>query len=120
VVFEAGHLGGWTQITAVSLISGQTKYKDRKQCAKSIYISSKFSTVSGLNLNLTRKDLVARFGLPSAEKNGRMLYVYEVTERAPMVRSEVLIDWDVYSTIEAVFNDKGELTSIEITKTVSG
>jgi hypothetical protein len=115
VIFEAGPLGSWEKITAISLFSDKSQYHDYMQCTKSSKISKNVTTGDGLGLSINQAGLKERLGQPSKEENGNIIYVYEVTEQDSKTKN----DWIIYSTVEAIFR-KNNMNVLSITKTISG
>lgn len=114
LIFGAGPLGGWKEITAVSLLSGNEQTADREACVPSTRVSKKLSTEAGLSLLLSQADLKARLGQPSKEENGKLIYLYETRETDSKTKSE----WMINSTVEVIYHN-GTMKRLSITKTES-
>ncbi len=125
VVFEAGAIGGWEEITSVSIFSRKAKFVERPSCAASGIISKDVRTPRGLRLELDRRDLTKMLGAPTAERSNNVLYVYRKERRMTQEQIEKMAKlWpqvkghpfaDVSSDIELTFADS-KLVSLTISK----
>lgn len=125
VVFEAGAIGAWEEITAVTIFSRIAKFDERAKCTPSDAISKDTRTNDGLGLGLDRKSITQKLGTPTAEKNNNVLYVYRKEQRMTVEQIERMAKlWptvkehpfaDVSSDVELVFID-GKTVAVTISK----
>ena len=114
VIFEAGPMGGWQDITAFTISTGTADSDHLKRCVKTAKVSENIATASGLRLGMSRKEIKKRFGDPASESIDHLRFVQHspILRRSQSGRSEELID---SSYVDAWFQ-KDQLVSIRISR----
>lgn len=128
IIFAAGAMGGWKELTSIEIISGDTNFLLRHRCTKSGQINKVVGTAGGLNLGFSKEELWAKLGKPTSEVDGNILYFYKTKQRMTSKELEHFVNknpsaadnpyFDVLSHVEAEFSG-GVLTRLVIGKTVS-
>ena len=128
IIFAAGAMGGWKDITSIEIISGDTNSLLPRRCTKSDEINKDVGTTGGLKLGLSENELRAKLGKPTSEVDGNVLYFYETKQRMTSKELEYFANknpsvadnpyFDVLSHVEAEFTG-GVLTRLVIGETVS-
>lgn len=126
VTFEAGPMGGWELLTAITIASGKVSLKERSSCAIASQVSTNISTEGGLKLGLDRASLESILGKPSRVNGNTFHYEFRTREKMTEKQIQKLAKlWpkvgddpymDVSSDVEATFSDNSKLESLTISK----
>lgn len=126
VIFEAGPIGGWEMLTAITIASGKVSFKERSSCTVASQVSTNVSTEGGLKLGLDRAGLEAILGNPSRAHGSTLHYEFRAREKMTEKQIQKLAKlWpkvgddpymDVSSDVEAIFSSDSRLESVTISK----
>lgn len=74
--FGTGIMGGETYLLNFQLMAGEVRFKERRKCQRSPWISRAVATASGLKLGMDRGQLTTLLGKPTREGKDRLTFSY--------------------------------------------
>jgi hypothetical protein len=105
VIFDSGAMGGWSHLTQFQIISRTSHILP---CTPSALVSHTIATQSGIRLGISLKELSAKFGPPTQQGEGYVIYSFEQKSDHPKRP-----DFDMLSGVEATIAN-GRVTSFRV------
>lgn len=114
LIFEAGPMGGWEEITSFTISSGVADSDYKEMCVTTPKISEHIATASGLSLSMSKEQIKERFGNPTSETSEKLRYVQHtsILRRGQSGESEELFQ----SSYVDVWFENSVIISIHISR----
>jgi hypothetical protein len=105
VIFGSGPLGGWSHVTQFQVFS---RISLKSPCTPSARVTHTIATQSGIRLSMPLKELSAKFGAPTQQGEGFVIYSFEQKSDHPKRP-----DFDMLSGVNATIAN-GRVTSFRV------
>lgn len=115
IIFIAGPMGGWENITEFQIISGNLPLKKTEWCTASPLISKKLSTKGGLRLGMNLTSLKKKLGEPTESRPS--FYSFDFYTKRKTSSTEDTY-WDVLSGVTVTYSNDN-VNSISVYQSVS-
>jgi hypothetical protein len=76
VAFGTGIMGGETYLLNFQLMAEEVRFKERRKCQRSPWVSREVTTASGLKLGMDRGQIITLLGTPTREEKDRLNFSY--------------------------------------------
>ncbi len=114
VVFSFGALGGWTDVTQISVSQGEPASIRSAHCAASRKISRNLKFLKGLSLGMSSADVRQALGPPSRAKKSKLSYYvsHHCASGKENGRKEDANSCVVVDSVEVMFTPLDKLTHV--------
>ena len=105
LIFGSGPMGGWSQITTFQVLSRRPK---DLPCTPTSLVTRVVATEGGIRLGMSTKELRAKYGRPTEQGQGFVIYSFEQKSDHPKRK-----DFDMLSGVSATVSNE-RVTSFQI------
>ena len=114
LIFHFGALGGWTDVTEISISAGSSLSLNPRSCTPNVGVSRNLRFLRGLTLGVSPAEVVRVFGPPShAAKNKLSYYVsrpcYSKQQKTEGVKPDSGSSCVMVDSFKAQFNSESQL-----------